>query len=108
MSWKRRVKGTEKQIGKAFKSSNGGFDLGIGKDGKSEIEIDKEEIESAIIRMKERDSTEFVLSGIEGGIKKYGLQKVFATVGDLRSGLRDDKIDALVKEYHPTVKVKIK
>lgn len=29
--WRKRTHGTEKQIGKAFKSSSGGFDLGIGK-----------------------------------------------------------------------------
>lgn len=36
-NWKRRVRGSVRQVGKPFKSGGGGFDLGIGKDGDSAI-----------------------------------------------------------------------
>lgn len=70
------------------------------------LEIKKEMIEKALERVKTRDPLEHVLSGYERHIKKYGLEKVFKNVGDLRL-IMDDEITEIVQDFDKDLEVKI-
>ena len=75
----------------------------MAKAKKGVFEISETRINQAMMRMDG-----FSRALIERQIKKFGMDKMFRDVGDLRTGLMDDRIDKMVSGLDADKPIKIR